>query len=173
MLESRGKMGLGFLWRLWLALFLWPWVLLIVALVAFSSEDVGDPDLPPAAVGIGVSVLSLLGLGLVIWARRRKLDTSAPEALAASYRGSLLLGAAFAEWPAGWAFVGVAVGREMWILLPGLAASVIGLLLVAPSRANLDRRQVDVTASGSALSLVETLDAVPPGRLGPRGSSNE
>jgi len=41
MLESRGQRGLGFLWRLWLALFLWPWVLLIVALVAFLSEGCG------------------------------------------------------------------------------------------------------------------------------------
>jgi hypothetical protein len=54
------------------------------------------------------------------------------------------------------------VVEAIWPYLVGLVFTVIGLTISAPTRGTLSRRQQQITAQGSALSLVDALKGTPP-----------
>ena len=116
-----------------------------------------DPKRTPAWLPVGLAGYGAFCLLMTRWARNRRLDTSSPGALAGSYRSSFFVGAAFALaiWFAG--FVGAYLIVSPWPYLVGMTISVIVLALIAPTRADIERRQHQIAAAGSSLSLGEAL----------------
>jgi hypothetical protein len=137
------------------ALFLFP-----VALSFIEPWDGGDERWVPRAVLLSgiVSVVWVLGI------RRRQLPTSSPEALAGSYRALLFIGIAAAEVPVFAGITGVLLRGSLWIYLVGLPFALVGLWMVAPSKSDIERRQREITASGSPLSLLAALISGPPSK---------
>jgi hypothetical protein len=118
-----------------------------------------------------VVLLGVVGLWRARAARNRPLRIESLENLAVSYRANFFLGIGAAEAPALFAVVGVLfLAAKLWIYVEGLAFAVVGLGLIAPTRADIERRQRQIQAKGSALSLLEALIA-PPSRGQGKGSS--
>jgi hypothetical protein len=71
------------------------------------------------------------------------------------------IGVGVAEGAAMWGFVGVFLGGSLWICLIGLAFGLVGMWMIAPTRSDIERRQREITAAGSGLSLLYALTSVP------------
>jgi hypothetical protein len=71
------------------------------------------------------------------------------------------IGVGVAEAAALWGFAGVFLGGSLWIYLVGLAFGLVGLWMIAPARSDIERRQREITAAGSPLSLRDALISVP------------
>jgi hypothetical protein len=71
------------------------------------------------------------------------------------------IGVGVASAAALWGFVGVFLGGSLWIYLVGLAFGLVGLGMIAPARRDIERRQREITAAGSPLSLLDALISVP------------
>jgi F0F1-type ATP synthase membrane subunit c/vacuolar-type H+-ATPase subunit K len=112
----------------------------------FATDGTGHPWMV-------VGLTGLVSVALVRWISTRPLDVRDQRALAKSYRSSLFMGIGFGEAPALIAFVLTFVTHTLWVYLLGLGFSLIGLTLIAPSPRNIRRRQDQITASGSPLSL--------------------
>jgi hypothetical protein len=134
-----------------------PLLLFIVTLSFIGSWDGGDEGWVPWAV----VVLGIASLAYIARIRRRPLPTTSPEALARSYRALFFIGVGVAEAAPLWGFAGVFLGGSAWIYLLGLAFGLVGLWMIAPTRSDIERRQREITAAGSPLSLQDALISVP------------
>jgi hypothetical protein len=119
--------------------------------------DGGDERWVPWTVVV-IGIGSLAGVG---WIRRRPLPTTSLEALARSYQALFFIGVGVASAAALWGLAGVFLGGSLWIYLVGLAFGLIGLWMIAPTRSDIERRQREITAAGSPLSLLDALISVP------------
>jgi hypothetical protein len=104
-----------------------------------------------------VIVVGAIALSLLSWARRRPLDVSTLRRLGATYRSNMFIGIGAAESAVATGLAGAFFGGSLWVYLVGLAFGLVGLSLAAPSVRDIERRQVEIAASGSTLSLVEAL----------------
>jgi hypothetical protein len=132
------------------------WMSLGVLLSIVDPKDWFAPGhvgwFPALVVAAGVaSVLRLRSLG------SRPLDPSSLTSLAASYRDRMFIGIAVSEAPALIAFVGTFLMGVLWVYLVGLGFSTINLILVGPTRRNLEQLQEAIRSRGSPLSVVEAL----------------
>jgi hypothetical protein len=127
---------------------------LILFVLTFVIEEVGTPE---PALGSLVVVLSLAGLWTARWTARRELDLSNEGALAATYRAHFFLGFALNEAALLCAFALTFVVGEMWPYLLAFPFYLVGMWLIAPSKANLRRRQEQVTSQGSTMSVTRAL----------------
>jgi hypothetical protein len=93
------------------------------------------------------------------WIRRRPLRAEDQPGLARSFVARALLGVAVSEIPFIVGFAATLVADEPWPVLVGAGFGFVALALVAPTDADLDRRQTELGAAGSALSLREALGA--------------
>ena len=93
------------------------------------------------------------------WIRRRPLRADDEPGLARTYVARVLLGVAVAEVPIAVGFAGTLVADEPWPVLVGVGLGLAALSLVAPTNADVDRRQGELLDAGSALSLREALGA--------------
>ena len=91
------------------------------------------------------------------WIRRRPLRGRDEPGLARAYVARVMLGVAVAEVPVAIGFAGTLVAGEPWAVLVGAGSSLAALSFVAPTSADVDRRQAELTATGSALSLRNAL----------------
>jgi F0F1-type ATP synthase membrane subunit c/vacuolar-type H+-ATPase subunit K len=98
----------------------------------------------------------------VRWVRGRRLDASSSQKLAASFLAQMFIGIGYAELAALVAFVGTFFMGALWIYFPGLVLATVNLVLVGPTRREIARRQEQITAQGSPLSLVQALMETPP-----------
>jgi hypothetical protein len=141
-------------------------ILIPLLLFVFTTHTIvsdGVAGEAPAWVGPGLALWGLAAVAAVLWFRSRRLDTSDAPSLVASYRSAFLICLGLAESPA---LGGMAVALlidELWPYLEGLAFALVGLALIAPTGRNLERQQQQITAQGSALSLVEALRTARPG----------
>lgn len=129
----------------------------VLALSFIAPWDGGDERWVPWAI----AALGVYALAAMVWIRRRPLATGSPEALASSYRASFFIGVGLAESAALFGFAGVFIGGSLWIYLVGLAFGLVGMWMIAPTRSDIERRQREITAAGSPLSLLEALISVP------------
>jgi F0F1-type ATP synthase membrane subunit c/vacuolar-type H+-ATPase subunit K len=137
------------------------WLYALVLLFIVPSDRWWKADQSTWVVGVVVS-WGVISLGLVQLVRSRPLDTASPQELAGSFRSKLFIGIGSAESAALVAFVGTFVMGTWWIYLVGMSFALIGLLLVGPTRHEIARRQEEVVARGSPLSLVAALMGMPP-----------
>jgi hypothetical protein len=137
-----------------------PLFLFLVALTFIEPWDGGDERWTPWMV-LAIGVLSLAGIARI---RRRPLPVGSVKALALTYRSLFFIGIGLAEAAALWGIVGVFLGGSLWIYLVGLAFSLVGLRMVAPTEGDIERRQREIAAAGSSLSLLDALISMPPAR---------
>ena len=138
-------------------LFLFLWSMKFIA-----PWDGGDERWVPWAV----AALGVYSLVAIAWFRRRPLVTGSPEALAGSYRASFFIELGLADSAALFGLTGVFIGHSLWIYLVGLAFALVGMWMTAPTRLDIERRQREITAVGSPLSLLDALTTVPPPQRG-------
>ena len=132
-------------------------LLFLFALSFIEPWDGGDERwVPWVMILIGIASLALISS-----IRRRPLLTTSLEALAHLYGGLFFIGVGVAEGAAMWGFVGVFLGGSLWISLIGLAFGLVGMWMIAPTRNDIERRQREITAAGSGLSLLCALTSVP------------
>jgi hypothetical protein len=131
-----------------------PLVLLFpVALSFVGPWDGGDEGwLPWAVVPIGIA-----SLAFAVRIHRRQLPATSPGALAGSYRVLFFLGIGFAEIPALCATAVLLLRGSLWIYFVGLPFALVGMWIAAPSRRDIERRQREISATGSNLSLLAAL----------------
>jgi len=91
------------------------------------------------------------------WIRRRPLPGRDELGLARAYVARVMLAVAVAEVPVAIGFAGALVAGEPWPVLLGAGSSLAALSFVAPTSADIDRRQAELTTTGSALSLRNAL----------------
>jgi hypothetical protein len=108
-----------------------------------------------------VAALGVYSLVAMAWTRRRPLVTASPEALAGSYRARFFIGVGLAQSAALFGLAGVFIGGSLWIYLVGLAFGLVAFWMIAPTRLDIERRQREITAAGSPLSLLNALTTVP------------
>jgi F0F1-type ATP synthase membrane subunit c/vacuolar-type H+-ATPase subunit K len=109
-----------------------------------------------------VACWGVMSLGLVRMVRGRPLDTASADKLAASFRSKVFIGIGYAESAALVAFVGTFIMGTWWVYLVGMSFAYVGLTLVGPTRHEIARRQEEIVAQGSPLSLTAALMAKPP-----------
>lgn len=138
-------------------------LLFLVFLVAMAAylfavfQIVGEGEPAQSWMLWAIAALGIASIVGARWGTSRRLATSSEQELAASYRTNFFIGIAFAEAPA---LVGFALAIATEALMPfleGLAFTLVAMWLIAPRRRHIERRQRDVTASGSPLSLGEAL----------------
>jgi hypothetical protein len=127
--------------------------LYLFALAFIVPWDGGDESWVPWVV----TAVGAYAVAFVLWVRRRPLDLTSPERLARSYRANVFIRIGLAEAAVLAGLVGVFVTGSLWIYLVGIAFGLVGLSLAAPSVRDTQRRQEEIAAMGSALSLVEVL----------------
>jgi hypothetical protein len=131
--------------------------LFLFAMSFIAPWDGGDERWAPWAV----VVIGIVSLAYIARIRRRPLPTTSREALARYYRALFFIEVGVAVAAASWGLVGVFLTGSLWIYLVGLAFGLVGLWMIAPTRSDIERRQREVTAAGSPLSLLDALTTVP------------
>jgi hypothetical protein len=128
--------------------------LLILGLVMPGEPRPGFGWLSGLAAAIGV-----IATAAAWWIRRRPLRADDEPGLASRYVTRILLGVAVSEVPFAVGFAGTLVADEPWPVLVGAGFGFAALSFVAPTDADVDRRQAELAAAGSALSLRGALGA--------------
>ncbi|HEX2296341.1 MAG TPA: hypothetical protein VHN37_13660 [Actinomycetota bacterium] len=129
---------------------------MILFVMTYVFEDVGSPDPFLAAV---VVALGLAGMAGAAWTRRRPLEGNDESEVAGAYRTLFFLGFALVEVPLLLGFTLSYVQGELWPYLTELPLFVAGMTLIAPGRHNLDKRDEELRARGSVISLRHALNA--------------
>jgi hypothetical protein len=135
----------------------WTIVVGVVLLLALGLLRPAD-----ARPGFGWLTALVAGTGAIAaaadrWIRRRPLRGRDEPGLARAYVARLMLGVAVAEVPVAVGFAGTLVAGEPWPVLLGAGSSLAALSFVAPTGADIDRRQSELTSTGSAMSLRNAL----------------
>ena len=153
--------ALGVMQRMWAAFVIAVVLIGVVVLTLDASGALERTDSSAAVVALLVILTGSISLvGGRIWVPR--LDGSDRASLVRSYRNRFLVKVAWAEAPALVAFAGfLLLGGEAWVYLIGLATSLAGFALAAPSRASLRRDQAKLDASGAKFDLLEALSGAP------------
>jgi hypothetical protein len=136
--------------------------LYLFALAFIVPWDGGDESWVPWVV----TLVCAYALAFALWARQRPLNLTSSERLARSYRSNTFTRIGLAEAAVFAGLVGVFVSGSLWIYAVAMAFGLFGLSLAAPSVRDIQRRQEEIAARGSALSLVEALAAPKRGKSG-------
>ena len=132
-------------------------LLFLLALSFLGPWEGGDERWVPWTV----AALGVYTLAAMAWVRRRPLVTGSPEALAGSYRARFFIGVGLAQSAALFGLAGVFIGGSPWTYLVGLPFALVGLWAIAPTRLDIERKEQEITAAGSPLSLLDALIAIP------------
>ena len=132
-------------------------LLLFLFVLGFIAPGTAETRgwVPWAVVVIGIASLAYVARihgGPSRQRRQRRLP--APRAW-------FFIGVGVAEAAALWGFAGVFLGGSLWIYLVGLTFGLVGLWMIASTRSDIERRQREITAAGSPLSLLDALISVP------------
>jgi hypothetical protein len=130
-----------------------PLFLFVVVLTFIEPFDGGDEGWVPWVVVI----IGVVSVALIARFRRRPLVTTSSKALAGTYRAWFFIEIGLAEAAGLFGFVGVFLTLGYWVYLLGLAFALAGLWLAAPTRSDIERRQREISAAGSSLSLLDAL----------------
>lgn len=145
------------LMRLWLG-YTAAVVLVAVVGLAVAGTAAGDGDVPAGWVALAVLLAPAVAYPAVA---RRPLTATEPAALAAEHRLRFFLGVALAESPALFGFVGLFLTGARWVLLVGVAVSVLLLAWHAPTERAVAREDERLRARGHPVTLSEALAGGP------------
>jgi hypothetical protein len=106
-----------------------------------------------------VAVVGAVAVAIAWWARHRPLRAGDGPALARAYVGRLMLVVVVAEIPAALGFAATLVADVPWPALVGAGSSLAALFLVAPTAADVDRREAQLADGGTGPSLRDALGA--------------
>jgi hypothetical protein len=136
----------------------------VLPLIVDETNGANDWSLiVPVALGAG-------GIAAALWVRRHHfLLGTEPRHVAMQYQQQMILGIAFAELPALVSWVVCFLLSARWPYVIGLAFSLTGMALVAPTRSDIDRKQQQLRERGSA-NLGQALLDNGPTRRGWRGA---
>jgi hypothetical protein len=115
----------------------------------------------PGGWGLATGTAGAIALLTLLWFRGRPLTATDEGTAVKAWRESLFVGIGVGQVPAMVGFVGTMVARRLTVYLIGLAFSTIGLLLVAPSRWNVEHRQRQLDEAGVPVSLGSVLTRRP------------
>jgi hypothetical protein len=118
-------------------------------------------------VVIVVGALLVLPIARV---RRQRLATASPNALVSSYARSFFAGVQWSSTAALLGLIGMTISGSLWLYAVGTAFALVGVWMVAPTKKDIDRRQREIAAAGSPLSLIDALVSVTPRRAARRRS---
>lgn len=142
---------------IWLSLVAYLYLFLVV--MSFVGLDwSGDAGRWPLVL----TLVGTMSLGIVGWIRQRPLDATDASTLRGSYTTNFYIGFAVAEFSALLAFVASFITGRLWVYLIGLAWATVGMVLIGPTKANLENKQRLLRGRGSPLSLIQALRG--PGR---------
>lgn len=147
-------------------------ITIVVWIISTDMEpDPGESALPWALFVVGWALVELALI--VFWIRRRPLvspdrplpDKSDPGSIGAAYRGLTMLGASLSLSAFLMGFVATFIADRFEMVLVGVPFMVVGLLLTAPTAADLARRQKELRLQGSSVDLVEAVKTASWGRV--------
>jgi hypothetical protein len=124
--------------------------------VPWTAENPGDGIAPLVAL-VGGLALAAIGIGGARWNRDRDYACVPADELRRLFASRIFYGIAISDLPALLSFVAAFVYEEGWLYLVGLAISLIGLALSAPSRTNIERVDAKLRAHGCPHTLGESL----------------
>jgi F0F1-type ATP synthase membrane subunit c/vacuolar-type H+-ATPase subunit K len=124
--------------------------------VPWTAED-PEGGIAPVAVLVGGLVLAAIGIGGALWNRHRAYACVPADELQGLFATRMFVGIALSDIPALLSFAVAFIFEEGWLYLVGLAMSLVGLALSAPSRANVERVDADLRAQGCPHALGESL----------------
>ena len=130
---------------------------LYVAAFSFIAPwDGGDEDLAPGVI-VATGAVSLVEAWVL---SRRDWSSESAAPLAGSYRTRMFLCIGIAGDHPLVAVASTFVFQDsLWLIVLGAAMGLIGLWMVAPARSNLARDEQRLRERGSALDILETLEA--------------
>jgi hypothetical protein len=118
-------------------------------------------------------VLGVVGLASVYAVQRVRRTPfwrgTDPQRIARQYLTPMVLGIAFGEAPALISFVISVIQRVHWPYLEGLGFAVVNFASIAPTRSDIERRQMQLREAGVSINLGQSLLDLPPSRHGWRG----
>jgi hypothetical protein len=131
------------------------WIILVEVILLLLVGFVRRADIREGFDWLVLLVVVFGGaaVGVVGRIRRRPLRATDAETLAASYVGRAMLGAAIAEMPVVLGFAGTLIVGRPWAALFGGVWGLAALWTVAPTETDIERRQAELAAAGSPLSL--------------------
>ena len=138
-----------------------PLALVFYFVVAVLLIEDGGPSPQTWALST-VGIAGIVGIVCTRWTASRRLVSSSDRELADSFRTNFFIGIAFAETPVLLGFALALVQDSLAPLLVGFSFTLVGFWILVPTRAHLERRQRELTATGSPLLLGEALSQAHP-----------
>lgn len=131
-------------------------LLTAVGVLLETDPEGGGTWFTSLAFGVGAASVIVVG-GL----RRRPFRAADEPGLASAFVTRVVIGLAVAEIPGLVGFVGRLLSGEAWPLVIGAGYALLALRLIYPTEADIDRREAELHAAGSPLSLRRALGAAP------------
>ena len=122
----------------------------------FSDDPFGEVPGWSVAVTLAIEAGCAFGIRLL---RNRPLDVRNAERLAGSYRAGWFITIGLAQLPPLFSFALSFVAGGYPLILLGIALGLLNMWWIAPGPSELSRRQSEIAAAGSSLSLVAALKA--------------
>lgn len=144
----------------------WIWAQVVIALVMLAvvigfavpwTNEAADGGIAPVAALVAGFVLAAIGIGGALWNRNRDYVCVPADELQRLFATRVFVGIAISDLPALLSFVAAFIFEEGWRYLLGLAISLVGLVLSAPSRANVERVNAKLRAQGCPHALADSL----------------
>jgi ABC-type transport system involved in cytochrome c biogenesis permease subunit len=147
--------GITRLRSVYLRMLLVPFLFLVVLYVISNQSRPQRVLWMPAAVAL----VGLADFGSLSRLRQRRLfpNPQTERAVASAYGATMMIGIGRAEVPMLLGFVGFFLTDRLWSYLVGMGFSLACMALIAPTRADIERRQLELTERGSTLSLGDAL----------------
>lgn len=139
--------------RLRTAFFAYASPLVVLAAVLAMVLPLAAPGSPPVLVYVLVAIAPL-SLVSIPWTTHRLLDfCGTPEDLADVYTTTLFFSIAFAESAGVLGLVAAFLAQSLWPYLVGMVIALIGFVVIAPTRARIQRLDDRLSARGCEQSL--------------------
>jgi len=126
--------------------------------IAFAFIEPWKRDRSAVPWIVAVVAIGIVCIGsLAVRSHRPLPNAESPNKLAGAYRAELFIGIGLAEAPA---LFGMAIGLyagQLKTVFVGMSFALVGFWIICPDKRDVARRQAEIDASGSQLSLIGTL----------------
>ena len=140
----------------------------VATLIALFLIEPWNAPHPSPLIIPSLCVLGAIALGVIALLRKRDPNIESSESLAGSFKSETFICTGVADVPALAGFPWSLVAGAIWPFAFGLAVSIAVTAVGAPGVGYVRRRQEEIAARGSSLSLVAALKQSRPGSAGPQ-----